>query len=196
MKALSEKQRQILQFINDFSAREGYPPSVREICAAVGLRSPSTVHTHIRTLAARGLLQKGDATKKRTLTVAGSESLQRVPIVGSVAAGAPILAEENVEGWLPMELSGGSGEHFALRVRGESMINAGILDGDLVVVRRQPTAENGEIVVALIGDEATCKRLRRADGHVWLLPENPAYTPIDGSEASVLGKVCAVVRRY
>lgn len=196
MKALSEKQRQILQFINDFSAREGYPPSVREICAAVGLRSPSTVHTHIRTLAARGLLQKGDATKKRTLTVAGSESLQRVPIVGSVAAGAPILAEENVEGWLPMELSGGSGEHFALRVRGESMINAGILDGDLVVVRRQPTAENGEIVVALIGDEATCKRLRRADGRIWLLPENPAYTPIDGSEASVLGKVCAVVRRY
>jgi repressor LexA len=196
MKALSEKQRQILQFINDFSAREGYPPSVREICAAVGLRSPSTVHTHIRTLAARGLLQKGDATKKRTLTVAGSESLQRVPIVGSVAAGAPILAEENVEGWLPMELSGGSGEHFALRVRGESMINAGILDGDLVVVRRQPTAENGEIVVALIGDEATCKRLRRADGRIWLLPENPAYQPIDGSEASVLGKVCAVVRRY
>ncbi|MBR6556064.1 MAG: repressor LexA, partial [Clostridia bacterium] len=115
--------------------------------------------------------------------------------LGNVAAGAPILAEENIEGYLPMDC-GGSGEHFALHVRGDSMIDAGILDGDLIVVRRQETAENGEIVVALLGDEATCKRLSLKDGEVWLLPENPEYSPIDGSGAAILGRVSAVVRKY
>ena len=195
MKPLSEKQQQILAFIEQFSAREGYPPSVREICAAVGLRSPSTVHAHLRVLTERGLLNRGDAGKKRTLTLPG-ESVVRVPILGNVAAGAPILAEENIEGYLPMECSGASGEYFALHVRGDSMIDAGILDGDLIVVRSQETAENGEIVVALIGDEATCKRLSRKDGKVWLLPENPEYSPIDGTEATVLGRITAVVRKY
>ncbi|MBQ3096376.1 MAG: transcriptional repressor LexA [Clostridia bacterium] len=195
MKPLSEKQQQILAFIEQFSAREGYPPSVREICAAVGLRSPSTVHAHLRVLTERGLLNRGDAGKKRTLTLPG-ESVMRVPILGNVAAGVPILAEENIEGYLPMECSGASGEHFALHVRGDSMIDAGILNGDLIVVRRQETAENGEIVVALIGDEATCKRLSRKDGRVWLLPENPEYSPIDGTEATILGRVSAVVRKY
>lgn len=195
MKPLSEKQQQILAFIEQFSAREGYSPSVREICAAVGLRSPSTVHAHLRVLTERGLLNRGDAGKKRTLTLPG-ESVVRVPILGNVAAGAPILAEENIEGYLPMECSGASGAHFALHVRGDSMIDAGILDGDLIVVRSQETAENGEIVVALIGDEATCKRLSRKDGKVWLLPENPEYSPIDGTEATVLGRVTAVVRKY
>ena len=195
MKPLSEKQQQILAFIEQFSAREGYPPSVREICAAVGLRSPSTVHAHLRVLTERGLLNRGDAGKKRTLTLPG-ESVMRVPILGNVAAGVPILAEENIEGYLPMECSGTSGEHFALHVRGDSMIDAGILNGDLIVVRRQETAENGEIVVALIGDEATCKRLSRKDGRVWLLPENPEYSPIDGTEATILGRVSAVVRKY
>ena len=116
--------------------------------------------------------------------------------LGNVAAGAPILAEENIEGYLPMECSGASGEHFALHVRGDSMIDAGILDGDLIVVRSQETAENGEIVVALLGDEATCKRLSLKDGEVWLLPENPEYSPIDGSGAAILGRVSAVVRKY
>lgn len=194
MKPLSEKQQQILSFINEFSAREGYSPSVREICAAVGLRSPATVHSHIHTLTARGLLTMGESGKKRTLTLPG-EGVSRVPILGSVAAGAPINAEENVEGYLPMDALGG-GEHFALRIRGESMINAGILDGDLVVVRRQETAEQGEIVIALLEDDATCKRLHWEDGHLWLLPENPDYSPIDGANASILGKVCAVVRKY
>ncbi|MBR3691072.1 MAG: transcriptional repressor LexA [Clostridia bacterium] len=194
MKPLSEKQQQILSFIEQFSAREGYSPSVREICAAVGLRSPSTVHAHLRMLTERGLLNRGDAGKKRTLTLPG-EGVVRVPILGNVAAGAPILAEENIEGYLPMDC-GGSGTHFALHVRGDSMVNAGILDGDLIVVRRQDTADNGEIVVALIGDEATCKRLSLRDDGVWLLPENPEYAPIDGKEAAILGRVSAVVRKY
>ena len=195
MKPLSEKQQQILAFIEQFSAREGYSPSVREICAAVGLRSPSTVHAHLRVLTERGLLNRGDAGKKRTLTLPG-ESVVRVPVLGNVAAGAPILAEENIEGYLPMECSGASGEHFALHVRGDSMIGAGILDGDKVVVRPQPDADNGEIVVALLEDEATVKRFSRRGSEVWLLPENENYSPIDGRMAQIMGRVTAVIRRY
>ena len=194
MKPLSDKQRQILSFIESFSEREGYPPSVREICEAVGLRSPSTVHAHLKTLTERGLLNRGANAKKRTLTLPG-EATTRVPILGSVAAGSPINAEENIEGYLQLELPGG-GEHFALRIRGESMTGAGILNGDLVVVRRQPSAEQGEIVIALLGEDATCKRLHTEQGHLWLLPENPDYQPLDGEGAVILGKVRAVVRRY
>ena len=120
----------------------------------------------------------------------------RVPIVGNVAAGSPILAEECIEDYLTFDTGGRSGEYFALRVRGESMLNAGILPGDLVVVRRQQTCNNGEIVVAMIEDEATVKRFSRRNGHIWLLPENDAYSPIDGTYAQILGKVAAVVRRY
>ena len=120
----------------------------------------------------------------------------RVPIVGTVAAGAPILAQECIEDYLTFDTNGREGEYFALRVRGESMINAGILPDDLVVVHQQPAANNGEIVVALLGDEATVKRLKRQGREVWLLPENPAYQPIDGREARILGKVAAVIRRY
>ena len=120
----------------------------------------------------------------------------RVPIVGTVAAGSPILAQECIEDYLTFDTNGREGEYFALRVRGESMLNAGILPGDLVVVHQQPVAHNGEIVVALLGDEATVKRLSRRNGEVWLLPENEAYSPIDGREASILGKVTAVVRQY
>ena len=120
----------------------------------------------------------------------------RVPIVGTVAAGAPILAQECIEDYLTFDTNGREGEYFALRVRGESMLNAGILPGDLVVVHQQQEARNGEIIVALIEDEATVKRLKRKDGHVWLMPENEAYSPIDGTHASILGKVSAVIRTY
>ena len=120
----------------------------------------------------------------------------RIPVVGSVAAGSPILAEECIEDYLTFDTGGREGEYFALRVRGESMLNAGILPGDLVVVHQQQEARNGEIIVALIEDEATVKRLKRKDGHVWLMPENEAYSPIDGTHASILGKVSAVIRTY
>lgn len=159
-----------------------------------------------------GVLTKG-AGKGRALTLAPLEGTHpsaaaapvpeqpeapvgRVPIVGTVAAGTPILAQECIEDYLTFDTNGREGEYFALRVRGESMLNAGILPGDLVVVHQQPVAHNGEIVVALLGDEATVKRLSRRNGEVWLLPENEAYSPIDGREASILGKVTAVVRQY
>ena len=188
----------IYAYLREVIPRQGYAPSVREICEAVGLKSPSTVHFHLKRLQERGLIEKGDG-KGRALVLTGREEAadpRRIPIVGAVAAGAPILAQECVEDYLTFDCGGREGESFALRVRGESMLNAGILPGDLVVVRRQQTAENGEIVVALLGDEATVKRLSRRNGQVWLLPENEAYQPIDGTYAQILGKVVAVVRQY
>ncbi len=220
---MRENKKQIVyDYIKSYIDINQYGPSVREICEAVGLSSTSTVHYYLRMLTAEGqiLMQTG---KKRaislpkqetrsviqpavsTWTDRGSESRraagleplelrgQLIPVVGTVAAGQPILAEENVDGYLPWE--GGSG-WFALRVKGESMKNAGILPGDKVVIRPQQTAENGEIVVALLGDEATVKRFSNRNGHVWLLPENDEYEPIDGTEASVLGVVRGVVREY
>ena len=204
MKQLTPKQRQIYEFIQAFSAEHGYPPSVREIGAAVGLKSPSTVHFHLKGLEEAGILVKAEG-KTRAITLAGAArpvaeeehgERDRVPVLGNVAAGSPILAEECVEDYLTFDTEGLEGEHFALRVRGESMLYAGILPGDLVVVHRQPEARSGEIVVALIGDEATVKTLRLRDGQVWLMPENPAYEPIDGTFAQILGRVVAVVRRY
>ena len=180
-------------YLREVIPRQGYAPSVREICEAVGLKSPSTVHFHLKRLQERGLIEKGDG-KGRALVLTGREEAadpRRIPIVGAVAAGAPILAQECVEDYLTFDCGGREGESFALRVRGESMINAGILPGDLVVVRRQQTAENGEIVVALLEDEATVKRLSRRNGQVWLLPENEAYQPIDGTYAQILGKAAA-----
>lgn len=206
MKTLSPKQQQIYDYIVSFQAAHGYPPSVREIGEAVGLKSPSTVHFHLKGLEEKGLITKAEG-KTRAITVSGGAHarpiaeeqdahLNQVPVVGSVAAGSPILAEECIEDYLTFDTEGLEGEHFALRVRGESMLNAGILPDDLVVVHRQHDARNGEIVVALFEDEATVKTLRRKDGHTWLMPENPDYQPIDGDHAELLGKVVAVVRKY
>ncbi len=196
MTQLSTMQRKIYDYIVTCVREQGYPPSVREIGEAVGLKSPSTVHFHLKHLEEAGVIEKG-AGKGRAITLTTPPMPQdKVPVVGNVAAGSPILAEECIEDYLTFDTGGRSEEYFALRVRGESMINAGILPGDLVVVRRQQTANSGEIVVALIEDEATVKRLSLRNGQIWLMPENDAYAPIDGSNAQILGKVAAVVRRY
>lgn len=213
MAKLTKMQQKIYDYIAETTRQQGYPPSVREIGEAVGLRSPSTVHFHLKHMEELGVLTKG-AGKGRALTLApldGASSAAtaaaepapepetpagRVPIVGTVAAGSPILAQECIEDYLTFDTGGRPGEFFALRVRGESMINAGILPGDLVVVHQQKTANNGEIVVALLGEEATVKRLQRRGGEVWLLPENENYQPIDGREAVLMGRVAAVIRRY
>ena len=196
MAELSKMQQKIYDYIVTCIREQGYPPSVREIGEAVGLRSPSTVHFHLKHLEEAGVIEKG-AGKGRAITLTEPEIPEdKVPIVGNVAAGSPILAEECIEDYLTFDTGGRSGEFFALRVRGESMLNAGILPGDLVVVQRQQTARNGEIVVAMIEDEATVKTYSRQNGHVWLLPENDAYEPIDGTYAQILGRVAAVVRRY
>lgn len=197
MEALSKKQRQIYDYIAACIREQGYAPSVREIGEAVGLRSPSTVHFHLKRLEEAGAIVKG-AGKGRAiaLTEQAQPEEDRIPIVGNVAAGSPILAEECIEDYITFDTGGRAEEFFALRVRGESMLNAGILPGDLVVVRRQQTANNGEIVVALLEDEATVKRLSRRGGRTWLLPENEDYSPIDGTYATILGKVTAVVRWY
>ena len=196
MAELSHMQQRIYDYIVSCIREQGYPPSVREIGEAVGLKSPSTVHFHLKHLEEAGVIEKG-AGKGRAIALTEPEVPEfRVPIVGNVAAGSPILAEECIEDYLTFDTGGRSGEYFALRVRGESMLNAGILPGDLVVVRRQQTCNNGEIVVAMIDDEATVKRFSRQNGRVWLLPENEAYAPIDGTYAQILGKVSAVVRRY
>ena len=196
MAELSHMQQRIYDYIVSCIREQGYPPSVREIGEAVGLKSPSTVHFHLKHLEEAGVIEKG-AGKGRAIALTEPEVPEdRVPIVGNVAAGSPILAEECIEDYLTFDTGGRSGEYFALRVRGESMLNAGILPGDLVVVRRQQTCNNGEIVVAMIDDEATVKRFSRQNGRVWLLPENEAYAPIDGTYAQILGKGSAVVRRY
>ncbi len=198
MKRLTEKQQQIYDYILTFTEEYGYPPSVREIGQAVGLKSPSTVHFHMKGLRAAGLIQQAEG-KTRAITVTGGDARARrnqVPLLGNVAAGAPILAEECVEDYLTFDTGGQESEHFALRVRGESMLGAGILPGDLVIVHQQQDAHNGEIVVALFEDEATVKTLHRKGGQTWLMPENDDYEPIDGTRAQILGKVVAVVRRY
>ena len=197
MKQLTLKQQQIYDYILSFTQAHGYPPSVREIGEHMGLKSPSTVHFHLKGLRAAGLITQAEG-KTRAISVSGEGLARRdkVPIVGNVAAGAPILAEECIEDYLTFDTQGLTGEHFALRVRGESMLDAGILPGDLVVVHQQQDARSGEIVVALFEDEATVKPLQRKEGKTWLMPENPAYEPIDGDHAQILGKVVAVVRRY
>ena len=205
MANLTRKQKEIYEFILAFTSEHGYPPSVREIGAAVGLKSPSTVHFHMKGLEEAGVIVKAEG-KTRAISLPGvsvgpvaeetDPRANQVPVVGNVAAGSPILAQECVEDYLTFDTQGLSGEHFALKVRGESMLNAGILPGDLVVVHRQQEARNGEIVVALFEDEATVKTYQRRDGQVWLLPENPDYEPIDGTYAEIIGRVVAVVRRY
>ena len=192
MARTTTKREEILGFLRQFTQENGYAPSVREICAAVGLQSTATVHYHLNALRDAGLISM-DEMKKRTISLPGGGRAGRIPVVGVVTAGQPILAVENIEGYIPWD---GQADCFALRVRGDSMINAGILSGDKVVVRPQNTAENGEIVVALLDDSATVKRFQKKGGRVWLLPENPDYEPIDGTRATILGKVKAVIREY
>ncbi len=204
MEKISEMQEKIYSYLIDCVRERGYPPSVREIGAAVGLKSPSTVHFHLKRLEEAGMIEKASG-KGRAISLTGPGAFgfdgktppaHRVPVVGNVAAGSPILAQESIEDYLILDAGGQEDECFALRVRGESMRNAGILPGDLVVVHRQEDAVNGDIVVALLGEEATVKRLSRKQDKVWLLPENEDYQPIDGTGAQILGKVIAVVRRY
>jgi len=203
--ALTERQRKILDFIRRTVAQRGYPPSVREIGEAVGLNSPSSVHAQLAALSDKGFLAK-DPSRPRAIRVKGARpaasasdvaGVREVPVVGRIAAGSPLLAEQNVEDTLavPEELTG-RGTLFALRVRGDSMVNAGILDGDTVIVREQPEASDGEIVAALVDEEeATVKRLSRKGGRLRLLPENDAYDPIEAENVRVLGKVVSVLRR-
>jgi repressor LexA len=215
---LTQRQRMVLEVIRDSVQRRGYPPSMREIGEAVGLTSTSSVSHQLRTLQGKGFLRR-DPNRPRAVEVRvpGRPAVQSepdtyevangqeasahpapayVPLVGRIAAGGPILAEEAVEDvfTLPKQLVG-EGTHFLLKVSGDSMIEAAIADGDWVVVRQQPVAENGDIVAAMIEGEATVKTFKRKDGHVWLQPQNKAYEPIAGDEASVLGRVVAVLRK-
>ncbi len=210
---LTPRQRKVLEVIRDWVERFGYPPSVREIGDAVGLTSTSSVHHQLRMLERKGYLRR-DPNRTRAVDVRGPDEPNStpdtaadtaaetyptpafVPLLGTIAAGGPILAEQAIESVfpLPREIVG-EGTLFLLNVRGDSMIEAAITDGDWVVVRQQPVAENGEIVAAMIDGEATIKTLTRRDGHVWLLPANPAYDPIAGDDATVLGRVVAVLRR-
>ena len=215
---LTQRQRRVLEVIHDSIERRGYPPSVREIGEAVGLSSASSVAHQLSVLQKKGWLRRdpnrpraldvrlpGDVPSARALPTAAVEeagsgaampAATYVPVVGRIAAGGPVLAEQAVEDVfpLPRELVG-EGTLFTLRVAGDSMVEAAICDGDWVVVRQQPTAENGEIVAAMIDGEATVKTYKRRDGHVWLLPHNPAYEPIPGDDATILGRVVSVLRR-
>ena len=188
----SNKSEEILEFVNAFVQENGYAPSIREIGAAVGLSSTASVNYHLQQLQEKGLLlAPGSKGRKRAIVTA--QRAGQIPVVGVVTAGMPILAVENREGTMAWD---GDPSCFALRVRGDSMINAGILSGDKVVVRPQQTADDGQIVVARIEDEATVKRLLRKNGEVWLMPENDNYSPIDGREAEIIGVVKAVLREY
>jgi len=211
---LTTRQRRVLEVIREWVERFGYPPSVREIGDAVGLTSTSSVHHQLRTLERKGYLRRDpnrtravdvrppDEPARPDVTGAGETPLVAhptpafVPLLGEIAAGGPILAEQAVEAVFPLPREVvGEGTLFLLNVRGDSMVEAAITDGDWVVVRQQPVAENGEIVAAMIDGEATVKTFRRHDGHIWLLPANPAYEPIPGDDATVLGRVVAVLRR-
>jgi len=213
---LTWRQRKVLQVIRDSVQRRGYPPSMREIGEAVGLTSTSSVSYQLSTLQRKGYLRR-DIGRPRTVEVRlpghpairpeqgaedepamdiASQEAAYVPIVGRIAAGGPILAEEHIEDIFPLPRQiVGEGTLFLLKVVGDSMINAAIADGDWVVVRQQQVAENGEIVAAMIDGEATVKTFKRSDDHIWLMPHNPAYTPIPGNDAQILGKVVAVLRR-
>ena len=196
-----DTQEKILAFIKQEVSEKGYPPSVREICEAVSLKSTSTVHGHLQRLEKKGLLHR-DEMKPRAIEVLGEEEPETppvvtVPLLGEVAAGVPIPAEQEYLDMLPLpESFVGSGEHFILNVRGSSMIDIGILDGDMVVVRRQETADNGEIVVAMIDGEATVKRFYRENGGFRLQPENAAMEPILTDHVIILGKVTALLRQF
>ena len=198
MRSAHENQQKILDFIKMEIEQKGYPPSVREICAGVGLKSTSTVHAHLNHLEQQGLIRR-DSTKPRALEVIdGTQARGRsIPLVGKVTAGLPILAIENIEDYLVLPQDRfGRDELFGLRVQGESMIEAGILDGDVIVVRPQNNAENGEIVVAMIEDEATVKRIYYEKKRVRLQPENRFMEPIYAENVQVVGKVVALFRQF
>jgi repressor LexA len=197
---LTKRQQEIFDYIKRYGSQHGYPPTVRDIGKAIGLTSSSTVHAHLANLEKLGLVKR-DPTKPRALEVLVDKAREAVtggglPLVGQVAAGSPVLAEENIEEYVPVpEIAGGEEGEFVLKVKGDSMINAGILEGDHVIVRKQDTAKNGEIVVALVGDEATVKRFFREEDHVRLQPENDTLEPILTRDVQLLGRVVGVCRR-
>lgn len=193
---INETQRRIYEFLVERSS-DGVPPSVREIGAAVGLRSTSSVQSNLDALEAAGYIQR-DPLLKRSIRIMGqADNVTNVPILGTVTAGAPILAVEQIEGYFPYTGTVSRDKPlFALHVRGESMIQAGILDGDLVIAEKTPFARNGEIVIAMVDDEATCKTFYKENGHFRLQPENDTYEPIIVEDCSILGKVVAVMRYY
>jgi repressor LexA len=197
---LTKRQQEIFDFVKRYVGEHGYPPTVRDIGKAIGLASSSTVHAHLANLEKLGLLRR-DPTKPRAIEVLKDKAKLVVtptglPVVGQVAAGQPVLADENIEEYVPVPgIAGGDDGEFVLRVKGDSMKDAGILEGDFVIVRRQETAGDGDIVVALVGEEATVKRFFREDDHVRLQPENEAMEPIRTREAQVLGRVVGLCRR-
>jgi len=197
---LTKRQQEIFEFVRRYVGEHGYPPTVRDIGKAIGLTSSSTVHAHLANLEKLGLLKR-DPTKPRALEVLVDKARSAVspgglPLVGQVAAGSPVLADENIEEYVPVPgIAGGDEGEFVLKVKGDSMVNAGILEGDHVIVRKQDTAKNGEIVVALVGDEATVKRFFREQEHVRLQPENETMEPILTRDVKLLGRVVGVCRR-
>ncbi len=193
---LTDKERDILAYIRD-RLTDSVPPTVREICRDLGIKSTSSAHRYLKSLEAKGYITMGDR-ENRTIRLAGTSSSAQIPLLGTVAAGQPILAFEDVEDYIPFPLRSGEdpSQLFALRVKGDSMIEAAILDGDVVVVRQTPTVPNGEIAVALVEDEATVKRFYKENGHYRLQPENSSMDPIIVSDCRVLGRVVAVMRTY
>ncbi|HCE78382.1 MAG TPA: transcriptional repressor LexA [Lachnospiraceae bacterium] len=199
---ISKKQQEILNYIKEEILSRGYPPSVREICEAVNLKSTSSVHAHLESLEKNGYIRK-DPTKPRAIEVMDDDfnltrrEVVNVPLIGTVAAGQPVLAQQNIENYIPVPAEYMPNQQsFMLRVKGESMINAGILNGDSVLVKEQPTAENGDIVVAMIDDGATVKRYFRESGHIRLQPENDTMDPIIVENCTILGKVFGVFRIF
>ncbi len=196
MKKISVKQQRCLDFIKEYLDERGVAPTVREIETALGYHSPSSAQYMLNILENAGYIER-DPLMKRTIRIKGYDTrAYHVPVVGTVTAGQPILAVESIEDYIPLPVKNKGKNMFALNVKGDSMVNAGILNGDTVIVEQTPTATNGEIVVALIGDEATVKRFYKENGHFRLQPENDAYEPIIVDEVSVLGKVNMVVRKY
>jgi repressor LexA len=199
-RSLTKRQQEIFDFIKRYLGEHGYPPTVRDIGHSVGLTSSSTVHAHLANLEKAGVLRR-DPTKPRAIELLKGKARQAVapgglPLVGQVAAGQPVLADENIEEYVPVPgIAGGDDGEFVLRVKGDSMKDAGILEGDFVIVRRQETAGDGDIVVALVGEEATVKRFFREDDHVRLQPENETMEPIRTRDAQVLGRVVGLCRR-
>ena len=192
MASLTKSQQLVYDYLCSTMAERAVPPSVREICAATGLRSTSTVHSHLKSLEALGYITR-DAGLNRSIHIVGASAAKQVPILGKVTAGLPILAVEDIEGYIPYPDKSGK-ELFALHVDGLSMINAGILDGDYVIAEKTPVAENGEIVVGMIGDEATVKRFYKEKDHIRLQPENDSMDPIIVPDCQILGKVIGLVR--